>query len=96
MQVELAYNPVVTSVQEILEAAMQLPEDERACIVTVLQDSLGDGTTQAEVDAAVLAEVRRRLERYERGETVAIPFEQVQAKLDAFIERAQQQLASGR
>lgn len=50
--------------------------------------------SQARVDEEVLAEVRRRFERYERGETVAIPFEQVQAEIDAVIERAQ--LASGR
>jgi putative addiction module component (TIGR02574 family) len=90
----LGYTGGVTDLERIIDAAMQLPEDERARLATMLRDSLGDGSTQADIDAAVLAEVRRRLENVDSGRTTPIPYEQVKRKLDATIERARGRRAS--
>jgi putative addiction module component (TIGR02574 family) len=67
---------------------MSLPEDERARLATMLQDSLGDGSTQAEVDAAILKEVQRRLDDFDNGRTSTVSHGTVSAKLRAAVERA--------
>ena len=73
---------------------MKLPKDERARLATVLRDSTGDGSTQEEIDAAVLAEVKRRLDSLDSGRTQAIPYEEIKRKLRATVERARNQRAS--
>lgn len=90
----MGYTERVTDVRRIIDAAMQLPEEERSRLATMLRDSLGDGSTRAEIDAAVLAEVKRRLEDLDSGRTTPLPYEQVKQKLHAAVERARGRRAS--
>jgi putative addiction module component (TIGR02574 family) len=87
---------VTDEASRILDAAMQLPEVERARLATLLRDSVGDGSTQEDLDAAVLAEVKRRLDNLDSGRTQAIPYEEIKRKLRATVERARSQRASTR
>jgi DNA-directed RNA polymerase specialized sigma24 family protein len=45
--------------RRILEAAMRLPDAERAALVALLEDSIGDGTSLEEIEAAWIAEAER-------------------------------------
>jgi len=81
--------------RRILDAAMQLPQVERARLATILADSIGDGSNQEEVDAAVLAEAKRRLDNLDSGRTQAVPYEEIKRKLRATVERARVRSASG-
>ena len=67
---------------EILHAAMMLPEDERADLAERLLESLGDAD-QREIDARWAREAEDRILAYERGEIVAIPGHEVFAELRA-------------
>ena len=44
----------------LLEAAMKLPGSERASIAVILADSIGDGSSRDEIDAAWIAEAKDR------------------------------------
>ena len=61
--------------RRILEAALQLPEAERVEIAAILADSIGDGSSAEEVEAAWIEEAKRRLSAYQRGETTSLDFE---------------------
>lgn len=67
------------SVQQIVSAALELPEEDREEVVSRLQDSLMD----EEVDQAWRAEVRRRVALIEAGEVEWIEEEELFAELDA-------------
>jgi putative addiction module component (TIGR02574 family) len=67
---------------------MELPEDERAELAAILVDSIGDGRPEAEVDAAWLAEARRRLEAVRAGRATLIATEDVERELEALIDDA--------
>jgi putative addiction module component (TIGR02574 family) len=67
------------SIDEIEAVALELSDDERAELVSRLQDSLVDD----EVDRAWRAEVRRRLDLIEAGEVEWIEEERLFAELDA-------------
>jgi putative addiction module component (TIGR02574 family) len=79
---------LTTSTQTVLDAAMELPEDERAELAAILVDSIGDGRPEAEVDAAWLAEARRRLEAVRAGRATLIATEDVERELEALIDDA--------
>lgn len=64
---------------------MKLSDDERAELVAVLADSLGDGHSEAEIDAAWLAEARRRLQSFRSGNVTAVSSEEVESELDLLI-----------
>jgi hypothetical protein len=68
---------LTTSTQNILDAAMALPED-----------SIGDGRSEADIDAAWLVEVKRRLEAVRSGATTLIPTEEVERELEELIRDA--------
>ena len=74
---------------------MALPEVERARLAFVLRDSIGDGSSQEEIDAAVLEEVKRRRDNLRSGRTKPVPYEEVRRKLDAMIERGRGQASTG-
>ncbi|KIG14958.1 hypothetical protein DB30_06147 [Enhygromyxa salina] len=79
----------------VLDAAMTLPEVERARLATILADSIGDGSPQEEIDAATLAEAKRRLDDLDAGRTQSVPYEEIKRKLHGTIERARQRASAG-
>jgi len=62
--------------EQLLAAAMALPADERQQIADALFESVAEGTRE-EIDAAWIAECKRRLEAYKRGEVQATPVDEV-------------------
>jgi putative addiction module component (TIGR02574 family) len=64
---------------------MELPEDERAELAALLLDSIGDGRPEADIDAAWLAEAKRRLEEVRAGRATLIPTEEVERELEELI-----------
>lgn len=67
---------------------MELPEDERAELAAVLVDSIGDGRPEAELDAAWLAEAKRRLEEVRGGHATLVSTSEVEQELEELIEGA--------
>jgi hypothetical protein len=67
------------SVEQIVSAALELPEEDREEVISRLQDSL----TDEEVDQMWRAEVRRRVALIEAGEVEWIEEEELFAELDA-------------
>ncbi|EDM80399.1 hypothetical protein PPSIR1_11505 [Plesiocystis pacifica SIR-1] len=76
---------------QILDAALELPEHERAQIAAILADSIGDGSSPNELRTAWLAEVQRRREALERGEETLVDFDDVMARLRARVGRSHEQ-----
>ncbi|MFO7562421.1 MAG: addiction module protein [Enhygromyxa sp.] len=81
---------VSTEASQIIEAAMKLPDAERAFVAAVLTDSIGDGSTREEIEAAWLAEVKRRRDDLDAGRTQPVPWEDVREKLHSKIRRARE------
>ena len=71
----------------ILRAALELSTREREELVERLEQSLGDGTPQ-EIEAAWIAEAKRRLADTESGETTPVSADSTLAMMDEVIERA--------
>lgn len=71
--------------ERLLEAALNLSDAERAEFAAILADSIGDGHTDAELEAAWIAEAKRRLENIRSGKSHTVPSEEVEAELDAII-----------
>lgn len=65
---------------EVLEAALALPDDERAKLAELLIESL-DGAPDAGQETAWAAEIERRLERIEAGVAKSLPMEEALARL---------------
>lgn len=72
----------------LYEAAMQLSDVDRAELAAMLAESLGDGSTQEELDAAWGAEVRRRMDEILEGRAEPIPYEDVVREGREMIEQA--------
>lgn len=87
--------PVTDEAMQILEAALALPEAERARLASVLQDSVTHGATQEEIDAAILEEVERRRDDLRSGRTKGVPWEEVQRELDAMIALGRRRASTG-
>jgi putative addiction module component (TIGR02574 family) len=66
--------------EQILEAAMALPETERAEVVARLQESLG-GFASPEIAAEWESEIAERLKSIDDGSVELIPAEEVHQKL---------------
>lgn len=64
---------------EIEKSARLLSPEERARLAEAMTESLREAMP-AEVEAAWEAEIRRRVDAYERGEATLIPAEDVFAK----------------
>lgn len=64
---------------------MALPEDQRAELAAILVDSIGDGRSEAEIDAAWLAEARQRLAAVRSGRATLVPTEKVERELEELI-----------
>ena len=61
--------------RKLLEAALELPEDERADVVGALVESFGP--TDPDHESAWSGEIKRRIEDVESGKVKTIPWEQV-------------------
>ena len=66
----------MTTLDTVLEAALNLPPENRVTLAEKLLESL-DARDQAEIDAAWGAEGERRLAAIERGEARTVPAEEV-------------------
>jgi len=84
---------VTDEASRILDAALELPERERAMLTAVLTDSLGDGSTSEEIEAAWSLEINRRIADLDSGRTAPVPWEEVRRDLHAKIERARRRRA---
>ncbi|MFV8751808.1 addiction module protein [Nannocystaceae bacterium ST9] len=78
----------------ILEAAMRLPEAERAELVAILADSIGDGSSPEEVEASWLAEAKRRAAAIERGELGLVDSDEMMARLRARVRQVRDRHAA--
>lgn len=67
------------NINEIIEQARQLSAEERRQVAEAILDSLR--TSDAEVDAAWIAEIDRRLEEMRNGTVEPIPGEEVFARI---------------
>jgi hypothetical protein len=85
---------VTDEADRILDAALQLPERERAELAVMLTDSIGDGSSPEEVRASWLAEVQRRREALARGEETLVDFDDMMARLRAKVHRSRERRAS--
>src|SRR5688572_27244850 len=75
--------------KKILEQALALPEAERAVLIEVLADSmLGNDD---DVSPEWKAEIARRIEAVERGESRLIPGEAVEARIRETLSRHNRQ-----
>lgn len=81
---------VSTEASRILDAALELPESERAELAAILMDSIGDGSSPEEIQAAWIAEAKRRLAAIERGESTPVPLEDMMRRLRAKVRRPPQ------
>ena len=64
---------------ELERSARQLSPEDRARLAEAMTESLRDAIP-ADVEAEWEAEIKRRIEAYERGEVTLIPAEEVFAK----------------
>lgn len=72
----------MTTATEVLDAALVLPDRERARIAERLLSSLDKESQPAlEVELAWQAEVERRLAEIDRGEVQCVPWEEVRDRL---------------
>ena len=78
---------VSTEAKRVLHAALALPVHEREVLIESLEESLDEGTPE-EIEAAWIAEAKRRLADIERGDATPVSAESSLAMMDAAIERA--------
>jgi len=69
------------SARRILEAALELPEAERANVAAELMASLP--SNELDGDQAWLTELERRAEAFRRGEIEGTPWDQVERRIRA-------------
>lgn len=67
---------------ELLQHALQLPEDDRLALATELLESV-EGPEDPEWAAAWAAELDRRVREIDEGRAKAVPWAEVKAKLEA-------------
>jgi putative addiction module component (TIGR02574 family) len=70
------------SAQQVLEDARQLPPGDLDWLIGELLQA-GDGSTDAEIDAAWKTEVERRVAQSESGTSATYSWEEVEAPLRA-------------
>jgi len=66
---------------EILQAALSLPDEERAGVAYRLLQSLKPPAVMSDVDPALQTELERRVSAYEAGQTSASDWQQVSERL---------------
>jgi putative addiction module component (TIGR02574 family) len=65
--------------KKLLEDALALPEEQRATLVAALNESLE--TAEDDLTPQWKAEIARRIEAVERGESRLIPGDEVEARI---------------
>jgi putative addiction module component (TIGR02574 family) len=85
---------VTDTVSRILDVALQLPDAERAELAAILTDSIGDGSSPEEIEASWIAEAKRRLAAYRRGESTPIDLEDAMRELESKPRRGRDRRAS--
>lgn len=81
--------------ERLLEEALKLPDDDREVLAVILEDSLGDGSTEEDREAAWGAEIQRRLEEVRAGKVQLIPWEEVQRELEEIVARGRARRSDG-
>ena len=70
---------MTSTTKKILEDALALPEEQRATLVAALNESLE--TTEDDLTPEWKAEIARRIEAVERGDSRLIPGDEVEARI---------------
>ena len=70
---------MTSATKKILEDALALSEEQRATLVAALNESLE--TTEDDLTPQWKAEIARRIEAVERGDTRLIPGDEVDARI---------------
>jgi putative addiction module component (TIGR02574 family) len=78
---------VTTETEQVLEAALKLPREEREELMVLLADTLEEGTSE-ELEAAWIDEAKRRLAALRSGETKPIPWDRAEKRLFGTRQRA--------
>ena len=76
---------MTSAAKKILDQALALPEDERAALVDALTRSLE--TSEDDLSPEWKAEISRRIEAVERGESRLIPGDEVDARIRETLSR---------
>ena len=71
---------VTAEAERLTEEALKLSKEERLHLLTVLADSIEEGSL-AEIEAAWVAEAKRRLAGIESGERPTVAWEDVEQRL---------------
>ena len=75
---------VTSAAKKILDEALALPEEDRATIVDALSESLRD---LEELSPEWRAEIARRIDAIERGESRVIPGDEVEARIERALSK---------
>jgi putative addiction module component (TIGR02574 family) len=86
---------MTAELQAVLAAAMALSNSERAELATILTDSLGEGSSDTEIEAAWIAEAQRRWEEIRSGRSKTVPLEEVTAKIRSKLASARARAGMG-
>jgi putative addiction module component (TIGR02574 family) len=73
---------VTAEAERLLEAALDLLDSERAELAAILADSIGHGSSDAEIDAAWIAVAKRRLDQIRSGRSETVVWEEVERELE--------------
>ena len=76
---------MTSATQTLLDAALRLPTQERAEFAAILADSVGDGASTAELDAAWLAEAKQRLAAVRAGAPV-VDSDEINRELERLLD----------
>ncbi len=71
--------------KRVFEQALALPDEERAALMEALSDSLHEAAEQ--LSPQWTAEIGRRIEAVERGESRLIPGDEVEARIRETLRR---------
>ena len=76
---------MTSAAKKILDDALSLPEDDRAALVDALNESLE--APEEDLSPEWKAEIARRIEAVERGESRLIPGDEVEARIRETLSR---------
>lgn len=77
---------MTTEAKKIFEQALALPEPERSALIDALADSIV-GADDDDLSPEWKAEIARRIEAIERGDSRLIPGDEVEARVRAALGR---------
>lgn len=73
--------------EKVFEQALALPERDRAALIEALADSMVAHDNDMDLSPEWKAEIARRIEAVERGESRLIPGDEVEARLRMALSR---------